>query len=278
MIAAMACVLHLAPHPDDEAIPAIATLLALRRAEHTVVNVACSLGRADQRDRRLAELEEACRRADFELVAEHARAMSGDDDLRAAEDDLVKIVLALVEDLRVDLIVSPSPHDGHHAHEAVGRVARDVAEATGVRWWMWALWGELPFPTLYSAFDDALLEPAIEVLRAHEGELERNDYTLYVRGRAVADRVVGAERVFGFGARMRPEPYAELLTEVGFRGGAFTAGDPRVLDPDDPLPALTGGRPIGWWLDADSVSDRARAEGLDVSSRPSPSSPSPQRS
>ena len=41
---------------------------ALRDAGHEIVNVACSLGRAAQVGRRRADLEEACRRAGFELV------------------------------------------------------------------------------------------------------------------------------------------------------------------------------------------------------------------
>src|SRR3954447_8367304 len=61
-------VLHLAPHPDDESIGAAATLISLREHGHAVVNLACSLGRPGQRSRRRAELEDACRRAGFELV------------------------------------------------------------------------------------------------------------------------------------------------------------------------------------------------------------------
>jgi LmbE family N-acetylglucosaminyl deacetylase len=276
MIAGMACVLHLAPHPDDEAIAAIATLLALRDRGHVVINVACSLGREDDQSRRLGELQKACKRARFELVTDYAQPMSREDDLQAAERELTRVVGDLLATRAVHLLVSPSPHDCHHAHEAVGRVAREVARTTGVRWWMWGLWGELPFPTLYSGFDDAMLERAIVVLRAHAGEIRRNDYTSYVRGRAAADRVVGSERVFGFGARMQRKPYAELLTEVAFEDGAFTAGDPRRLDPRRPLPRLTGGRPIGWWLNSRSLAYRAREEGLEL--RPASSAPAPARS
>ena len=51
------------------------------------------------------------------------------------------------------------------------------------------------------------------------------------------------------------------MTEAEARDGAFTAGPPRALDPADPLPPLPGGRPLDWWLDAASVTDRAAAAG-----------------
>ena len=62
MSSPMATILHVAPHPDDESIGAVATLLALRHAKHEVINLACSLGRLEPERRRL-ELETACGRA-----------------------------------------------------------------------------------------------------------------------------------------------------------------------------------------------------------------------
>jgi LmbE family N-acetylglucosaminyl deacetylase len=257
-----ACILHLSPHPDDEAIGAIATLLALRERGHRVINVACSLGRADERARREREVREACDRAGFELDAlEPPLPISADDDLDSAQRRLTREVAQRVTAERVDLVVSPSPHDGHHGHEVVGRAIRDAVRATGVRWWMWGLWADLPRPTLYTGFDRTLLDRAVRVLEAHAGELARNDYAALLPARAVVSRVLGSERVFGWGCRMRPEPYAELLTEVALDGDGFTAGEPRVLDSANPLPPVPTGRPLGWWLDAPSVADRARAAG-----------------
>ena len=254
------CVLHVAPHPDDEAIGAVATLLALRAQGHRVVNLACSLGRPAQRERRGHELDEACREADFELVvANPPSGISRNDDLAAAERRLTATVLELVAAWDVALVVSPSPHDRHHGHEVVGRAVRNAARATGIRWWMWALWGELPLPTLYSGFDEPLLQHAVRVVAAHHGEIDRNDYAALVRGRAVAQRVLGSERVFGWGGHMRAHPYAELLTEVGPGDDGFSAGAPRDLDPADPLPPLPGGRPLAWWLDEPSFTTRAPA-------------------
>ena len=237
----------------------MATLLALRAHGHRVVNLACSLGRPEQEDRRRGELRAACRLAGFEL-----RVVDPAD--RTGRERLAAVVRRVAADEGADLLVSPSPHDRHPAHELAGRATRDVAAQGGLRWWMWSLWGELPLPTLYHGFAEPLLDRALEVLAAHKGELARNDYATLVRARAQASRVLGAERVFGWGAAMRPEPYAELLTEVAPHDGGWTAGAARVFEPAQPLAPVEpgpGGRPLGWWLDDQSFTDRARAAGLE---------------
>jgi hypothetical protein len=124
---------------------------------------------------------------------------------------------------------------------------------------MWGLWADLPHPNLYVGFDDEHVARAIHVLEAHAGELERNDYRLVVRGRAKVNRVLGSERVFGWGARARPQPNAELLTEVVWRDGEWWASSARELDPGIPL-ADGGGAPVrlGWWMDSPSFADRLR--------------------
>jgi len=207
----------------------VATLLGLRDAGHRVINLAVSLGSdPSERERRRAEVEEACARAGFELVV-HDGPLD-EPALRAA-------VLSLAEREGVDLLISPSEEDRHPAHEPVGRAARDVAVAAGLRWWAWGLWGELRAPTLYFGFGEAMLVRAQHVLAAHAGELARNDYLQLLRDRAGAARVLGAERVFGWGAAVRPERFAELLSEHVSRGGELVPGPPRVLDPADPLTA-----------------------------------------
>jgi len=219
------CVLHLAPHPDDEVLGAGATLLGLRAHGHRVINLACSLGRADQQERRRAEVGEACERAGFELVVhDPPLALSSDDDPFGARKALAATVERLIADERVDLIVSPDRDDAHHAHKTVGEVARTA----GVPRWTWGLWRDLARPTIFSGFGDTRLAELQHVLAAHRGEVARNDYPELLRARAIAARVLGAERVFGFGSERRPEPYAELLAD---------GGPPRVLDLADPLAA-----------------------------------------
>jgi LmbE family N-acetylglucosaminyl deacetylase len=192
-----------------------------------VINLACGLGSVPaERERRRAELEEACARAGFELVVH---------DPPLGLPELAAAVRALIEREEVGLLVSPSEEDRHPAHELVGRAAREAALATGIRWWAWGLWGELRAPTLFSGFGEETLERARHVLAAHAGEVARADYLQLLRHRAGAARVLGSERVFGWGAPVRPEPFAELLAEWIPRGGELVAGEPRVLDSANPF-------------------------------------------
>lgn len=270
MAAAALTILHLAPHPDDEVIGAPATLLGLRAAGHRVVNLACSLGRPDDAPRRKAEIEEACHRADFELIIhDPPAAISENDDLQAAQRTLAHSAGELIESLAADLVVAPSPHDWHHGHETVGRAARDaVAAHPRTRLWLWGLWADLPLPTLFSPFDGARLDSVLHALEAHAGEVARNNYPALVEGRARAASVLGAERVFGFGQPGRDASYAELLTEVAFAGAEWWAGAPRVPDVDDPLTAVPQDRPLGWWMSGPSFRERLASAQQGVTARP----------
>jgi LmbE family N-acetylglucosaminyl deacetylase len=244
-------VLHLAPHPDDEAIGAPATLMRLRDAGHRVINLACSLGqRPDQRERRRAEAAEGCARAGFELLVLEPALLESPQRLA---DELRR----LVAELGAGLVVGPTPHDGHPRHELVGRAARDALATPGApRLWLWSLWADLPLPTLFAPFGEDELARATHVLRAHAGEIDRNDYAELLRCRAVGARVLGSERVFGFGAPGRPARYAELLTEAAFADGEWWAGAPREPDPADPLAPVPRDRPLGWWMREPSFRDR----------------------
>jgi LmbE family N-acetylglucosaminyl deacetylase len=259
-MAAPFTVLHLAPHPDDEVIAAPATLFALRDAGHRIVNLACSLGRPADAQRRRSELEEACRRAGFDLIVhEPPLAMSRDDNLEGAQGQLTQSVAKLFDAVAPALVVAPAPQEAHPAHEMVGRAARDaVARRPAIRLWMWGLWADLPLPTLLTAFNDAALAEIEHALAAHAGEIARNDYRDFVRGRALTARVRGSELLFGFGQGSVNATYAELLTEAAFDDGEWWLGQPRTLDPSDPLPPVAHDRALNWWMT--SPSPRARLD------------------
>lgn len=217
--------LHLAPHPDDEALGAPAALLALRDAGWRVVDLACGLGSAPgPRERRRTEVVEACRRAGFALRI-------------AVSDDVAAEVTAALEDERPELVISPDPGDVHPAHAAAGRAARRAIELAPrsrarPRWWTWALWAELRHPTLLVPFGGDRLAELEHVLAAHASQLERNDFATLLRARAELARVRGPELVFGFGAPGIDEPYAELLTERTLdAGGGWRLGEPRRSAP-----------------------------------------------
>jgi LmbE family N-acetylglucosaminyl deacetylase len=163
-------VLHVSPHPDDEVLGAPATLMALRDDGWTVVNFACSLGRAEDSARRRRELTEACRRARFALVVpDRLPGISIDDNSRHAQAELGELLAGLLVSRHPQLVVSPSPHDGHHGHEVVARALRDAVERVGqpIHWAMWGLWSDLALPNLLTPFDAERLREIDYALRAH---------------------------------------------------------------------------------------------------------------
>ncbi len=257
--------LHVSPHPDDELIGAPATLMALRDAGWRVVNLACGLGRPAQRQRREAELREACRLAGFELrLPRRPVAISAGDDLASAQAALGEIAAEAISELRPQVVVSPSPHDRHPGHEIVARAVRDaLRERPGEAppWWMWGLWGGLALPTLGVAFGADRLEEIFAALAAHEGELKRRDYRRLVRARAEASALLGPELLLGFGdSADAGAPYAELLTEVFLDDGLWCLGPARWLDPAEPLAGPTAVE-VADWLEAPSLAARLPVTG-----------------
>jgi LmbE family N-acetylglucosaminyl deacetylase len=252
-------VLHLAPHPDDELLGGPAIMLALQASGHRIINLACSMGRAADRERREAEARESSGRIGFELlIPSRPVAMGSADDLDAAQPQLAALIADVVRREAVDIVFSPSPHDGHPGHEVVGRAALDALsrlEGTAPVWWMWGLWADLPFPTLITYFGEERLRRVLRALDAHAGELERNDYRRLVRGRAEANAVLGPERVFGLGTPGGRGDFAELASEVVWRNGQWLLGSPRELNPREPLVEPTRVR-LSAWLREPSLTQR----------------------
>ena len=249
-------VVHVAPHPDDEALGCPGALLHLLDRGWDVVSVIASLGFPHQWERRRGECEEASRRANFVPVfLEPPLAISLDDDLAGATERVASELPGIVSSYGASVIVSPSPHDVHHGHEAV---ARGVQRALGslpptMRWWMWGIWGDLPAPNVFYPFGEPALARMLHVLEAYEGELERNDYRRLLSGRALSNAVLGSERVFGFGAGAASSlPYAEVLTEVRRVEGRWMASQAHHLD-EGPLLDEQFTIDLTAWLDAPSV-------------------------
>ncbi len=257
--------LLLSPHPDDELLGCPAHLFALREAGWRIVNLALSLG-SDERRRpqRLAELELACRRAGFELVYEaEAFAMptsrgqaegAEPGDGGGFERSLAR-VLELAGRLETKLLVAPSPHDDHPAHEWTGRLALAAARAGAAeRLWLWGLWADVAMPNSLCVFDEPRLAEIERALRAHAGELTRNDYVRLLRARAELGAVLAPERVLGHGSPGLPDgSLAEALCDIQLGGdGELLLTASALFD----ARAFGGGapRPVGvaGWLDGPS--------------------------
>jgi N-acetylglucosamine malate deacetylase 1 len=206
--------LHVAPHPDDEILGCGATLLALQAAGWRVVNLACSLGRRGDQDRRRGELDAAVGVLGIEgMVASPPVAMSSGDDWSVAEERVAAVVGTAATELGAELVLSPHPNDGHPAHALVGRAVRD-APTTCPRWWAWGLWRDVQTPNRYVPYGDDVLSRLLEALSCHTGEVARNPYTELLPARARVAAILGSELVHGFGSGpAAPDPYADLLEE-----------------------------------------------------------------
>jgi LmbE family N-acetylglucosaminyl deacetylase len=233
-----------------------------------VVNLACGLGRPADDARRRAELERACELAGFELVVADPPARIGaDDDMREAQRAIATAIAASLEQTGARLLLGPSPHDGHHGHEVVGRAICDAVESRGgpCEVMFWALWGELPVPNVITGFGSDRLAEIQLALSAHAGELARNRFDRLLTARAEANAVLGPERVYGFGSTGLSHEYAELLMDVGWdAGGGWRLAAAHEFDPSDPDRAFDGIE-IAWWLRADSVADLVRRERSELS-------------
>jgi LmbE family N-acetylglucosaminyl deacetylase len=256
-------VLHVAPHPDDELLGAGSTLVQLVRAGHRVVNLAVSLGRPDERATRRREAETVAARLGLELLVPAAPLTISSRDTHPSPPAAARdLVAATVEALRPDVVISPSPHDGHPAHELVGGAVRDALERIddAPTWWMWSLWSDLGIATLYAPIPADVLDAVTGTLREYESQVARNDYPRLLEARASAAAVLGVERVFGFGASLdRSATHADVLCEVTPDGGRWLLGAARTLDPAAPLDATPRDLDVSAWLHQPSVQATLRA-------------------
>jgi len=247
---------HVAPHPDDEAVGCPGALLHLLDRGWRIVSVIASLGFPDQWERRRAEAEEASDRAGFVPVfLDPPLDISVGDDLELATHRVSVEIPRIVEEFDASIVVSPSPHDVHHAHETVGRGIQQamLGLPANVRWWMWGVWGDLPAPNVFFAFDESALSRQLHILEAYQGELDRNDFRRLLSGRATANAVLGSERVFGFGAPAASQlPYAEVLTEVRRIGHRWMASEPHQLD-DGPSSETSFDQDLTAWVESPSA-------------------------
>jgi hypothetical protein len=115
---------------------------------------------------------------------------------------------------------------------------------------------------MVAPFGATRLAEVRHALAAHASELARLPLDRLIEARAVLGAGVGEERVHGSGlAADAALEYAELLCEVVREPAGWKLGSPRRFDAEAPL-ASPSARPIGWWLEQESVHDRLRRSQL----------------
>jgi len=249
--------LTVSPHPDDEILGLGATLALLLERSWTMQNLACSLGHAEDHERRLGELSTAGERFGFSTtVMSPLAGIDRDDDLERAVVDVADAVSEHLAVHEPDVVISPHLTDGHHGHEVVAQGVRTALERTtsGPIWWAYGIWHDLPRPNVFVPYDRPTLDRVMRALEAYGGENARSNYDLMYPARAVVNRTLGSERVFGFGTSTASErPYADLITELRHGESGWQYAVPRLLDPADPLRTGWLPDPVDWWVDQPSL-------------------------
>ena len=258
-------VLTVSPHPDDEVLGIGATLVLLLDQGWTMHNLACSLGRAADHERRREELREAGARLGFTTtVMEPPAAISSEDDLTAAALQVADAVREQVAVHRPDIVVSPHLTDGHHGHEAVAQGVREALQRTtdGPVWWAYGAWTDLPRPNLFVPYGEQVLARVTHALAAYAGENARSHYDVMYPARARVHSTLGSERVFGFGTpTASDQPYADLVTELRHGETGWQYAAPRLLDAADPLRTTWLPGTVDWWVAEPSLRERWNAGG-----------------
>ena len=236
-------VLHLSPHPDDEVVGMPATLMALRDAGWRIVNLACGLGRPAQHQRRRAEVEEACRRAGFELLpCEPPLPLSAGDDLARrggrARDACSRECSprSTRRSCAPRLRTTGTTRTSSSAAPRAARSRRTPGPAPPL--WLWGVWADLPFPTLIVALRRGRgWRRSSTRSRPTPPSMARLPLDRLVEARAVlaAGRRRGARVRLGLSTAIPPLELAELLCEVVLAPAGWRLGSPRRFDAEAPL-------------------------------------------
>ncbi len=196
-------------HPDDEVMTGMPLGVRLRREGWRIVNLAVTLGRPEQLDRRRYELTQACRFLGIEyLEVENGVESTGHANWQPARD----ATQAALKSLRPHVVITHHPHDGHPDHESVNMLVREslrVSPLADVALVEGQYWRDMADPNLMleiGAEDFALL---LKALSFHEGELYRNRYDVFWPPYTHVNARF-AERVTGWGTPAADFPFSVM--------------------------------------------------------------------
>jgi LmbE family N-acetylglucosaminyl deacetylase len=247
-------VLHLSPHPDDEIIGAGGTLQQLQGAGQQVSNWALTCG-SQQSEQRRNELQAANQILGYQLIISDLDYQRSTADWPAYQRHWQQEYQELGQDF--DLLIAPSPLDGHPAHEAAGRLALSLAVTADTPVWFWGLWADLPVTNLLSEISSPTVDKLLAALAAHHSQLQQRNWVSFLPQRIRSQAVIAPNRVFGWGSAPEISSYgAELLLEIIPQAAGLIASQPRIIDWNHPLDSRPSGRDLSQLLLAPSWSKR----------------------
>jgi LmbE family N-acetylglucosaminyl deacetylase len=176
--------LLLSAHPDDEILTAMPLGLRFVKEGWDVVNVAVTLGRPDQRDRRRKELDAACAYLGIRTIVPddiglRERIKSGDAD---EWQECVAMMAKIIDQAQPEVIIVHHSDDGHPDHMRTNQLAQEaMAKCAGLKCLFieGEYWKDMASPNLQLEIPVNDLVVLLEALSFHVGELERNRYDVF---------------------------------------------------------------------------------------------------
>ena len=244
-------IVYCAPHPDDESLSgALALRLRLESAAKVTV-AAITLGRKrPERQRRLRELESACRSLEFRLVVPNSPEGLENVNLesRKARPEewaaSVRVLREIFDREEPDAVFTPHAEDFNTTHigthhlalEALGehleRKARGPMLLIETEFWR-----PMAAPNLMLGVAPELAARQLIAATEHGGEMTRNPYHLLHPCRLMDNVRRGSEVVGGQGAAAQPFPFAELYRVSFMKGRQVIEPSPggRIAGPEEKI-------------------------------------------
>jgi LmbE family N-acetylglucosaminyl deacetylase len=233
-------VVILSAHPDDEILNGMPLGIRFKLAGSQLTNIAVTIGRPGQSERRLGELHGACKHLGIDLIipAEHGFRELIKANTAEGWDTAVNALADVLRKLHPKVVITHHEDDAHHDHIATNRLT--VAAMEQIRdldclFVVGEYWKDMTRPNLQLEIGADNFVFLLEALSFHKGELARNRYDTFWLPHAHVNARYG-EVITGWGA-----PAAEFDFSVMYRVRRFRSG--KFEDYLKPL-QLAAGKPI----------------------------------
>jgi len=253
------------PHPDDEALTGALPLRFRLEERVSVLNLAVTLGRkADERGRRLRELEASCQALGFRLlVAGHPNglesvSLEGKRDA-AGWAKKVSILAEIFAAERPTVVFMPHEQDFHPAHIGTHHLVLDALRShlrggtkPPVMLIETEYWHELPNPNLMVGLSPYMEAILVMAAAEHGGEVARNPYHILHPARMMDNVRRGSEVVGQTGGVGAGFEFAELyrVSFIDQQGLTRPRRPGRILDTAE---AADPGKLVAYFRGADAL-------------------------